>query len=83
MQFNPIELVLGLFVAAVALAYLARRIGVAYPILLVLGGLVMGFLPGLPSIELEPDVVFLLLLPPILFGAAYSRPPLRRLRVPC
>ena len=74
MQFNPIELVLGLFVAAVALAYLARRIGVAYPILLVLGGLVLGFLPGLPSIELEPDVVFLLLLPPILFGAAYSTP---------
>ncbi len=74
MEISPIELVLGLFVVAVALAYLARGIGVAYPILLVLGGLALGFLPGLPSIELDPDIVFLLLLPPILFGAAYSTP---------
>ena len=73
-EFGPIELVLGLFVVIVALAYLARRVGVAYPILLVLGGLVLGYAPGLPKIELEPDVVFLLLLPPILFGAAYSTP---------
>ena len=73
-EFGPIELVLGLFVVIVALAYLARRVGVAYPILLVLGGLVLGYAPGVPQIELEPDVVFLLLLPPILFGAAYSTP---------
>jgi monovalent cation/hydrogen antiporter len=74
MDMSPIELVLGLFVVAVVLAYVARRIGVAYPILLVLGGLVLGFLPGAPKIELEPDLVFLLLLPPILFGAGYSTP---------
>ncbi len=73
-EFGPIELVLGLFVVIVALAYLARRVGVAYPILLVAGGLVLGYIPGIPTIELEPDVVFLLLLPPILFGAAYSTP---------
>ena len=46
MDISPIELVLGLFVVAVFLAYVARRIGVAYPILLVLGGLVLGFVPG-------------------------------------
>ena len=74
MELSPIELVLGLLVVAVALGYVARRIGVAYPILLLLGGLVLGYLPGLPSIELEPDLVFLLLLPPILFGAGYSTP---------
>ncbi len=79
MVVSPIELVLGLFVVAVGLAYVARWIGVAYPILLVLGGLALGvleiaFLPGMPTIELEPDVVFLLLLPPILFGAGYSTP---------
>jgi CPA1 family monovalent cation:H+ antiporter len=74
MEISPIELVLGLFVVAVALAYLARRIGVAYPILLVLGGLVLGFVPGVPPIILDPNVVFLLLLPPILFGAGYSTP---------
>jgi len=74
MEISPIELVLGLLVVAVALGYVARRIGVAYPILLLLGGLVIGFVPGLPEIELEPDLVFLLLLPPILFGAGYSTP---------
>ncbi|MFL5669567.1 MAG: Na+/H+ antiporter [Chloroflexota bacterium] len=77
MVISPIELVLGLFVVAVALAYLARRIAVAYPILLVLGGLVLGafgFYLGFPSIILDPDVIFLLLLPPILFGAGFSTP---------
>jgi Na+/H+ antiporter len=71
---DPIQLGLGLFVVAVALAFIARRIGVAYPILLVVGGLVLGFVPGVPPITLAPDLVFLLLLPPILFGAGYSTP---------
>jgi CPA1 family monovalent cation:H+ antiporter len=59
MELSPIELVLGLLCVAVALGYVARRIGVAYPILLLLGGLVLGYLPGLPPIELDPDLVFL------------------------
>ena len=68
---GAIEAVLLLFLAATALAIVARRIGIPYPILLVLGGLALGFVPGLPRIELEPDIVFLLFLPPILFGAGY------------
>src|SRR3954470_14136752 len=71
---DPIQLVIGLFVVAVALAFIARRIGVAYPILLVIGGLVLAFVPGAPPITLPPALVFLLLLPPILFGAGYSTP---------
>ena len=66
-----IEAVLILLLAATALALLARRIGIPYPILLVLGGLALGFVPGMPTIELEPELVFLLFLPPILFGAGY------------
>jgi CPA1 family monovalent cation:H+ antiporter len=68
---GAIEVVLLLLLAATALAILARRIGIPYPILLVLGGLALGFVPGLPRVELEPDLVFLLFLPPILFGAGY------------
>ena len=48
-----LEAVLVLLVAVVALATLANRIGVAYPILLVLGGLVLGFVEFLPRVELD------------------------------
>src|SRR6478609_10915001 len=75
---TAIELVLLLLVVALGLAYLARRIGIAYPIALVLGGLVLGFVltrvRDVRPIELPPEVVFLLFLPPILFGAGYDTP---------
>jgi monovalent cation/hydrogen antiporter len=44
---------------------------VPYPIWLVLGGLLLGFLPGLPDVELDPDLVFLIALPPLLYSAAF------------
>jgi monovalent cation/hydrogen antiporter len=69
-----IEAILVLLAGVAALATLASRVKVPYPILLVLGGLVLGFVsvlvPGLPRIELEPDVVFLLFLPPLLYVSA-------------
>jgi CPA1 family monovalent cation:H+ antiporter len=68
---GAIELVFLLLVLATALAVAARRLGIPYPILLVLGGLLVGLVPGLPPVQLAPDVVFLLFLPPILFGAGY------------
>jgi monovalent cation/hydrogen antiporter len=77
---GPIELVMLLLVAATGLAYVARRIGIAYPILLVIGGLAMGgvlyaLAPDLLArVHLEPDLVFLLFLPPILFGSGFSTP---------
>jgi CPA1 family monovalent cation:H+ antiporter len=66
---NPIEIILGLFAAVAALAYLATRLRVPYPIFLVLGGLALGFWPHLPRVALAPDVVFLVFLPPILYYA--------------
>ncbi len=59
---------------AIGLSYLARRLRIAEPILLLIGGFALSFVPDLPAIELEPDVVFLLFLPPILFSAAYFTP---------
>jgi CPA1 family monovalent cation:H+ antiporter len=73
-EFGPVELVFLLLVVGTALSFLARRIRVAEPILLLLGGVALGFIPGLPPIELEPDLVFVLFLPPILFAAAYFTP---------
>ena len=68
---KTIAIVLVLLIAATILAVVARRLAIPYPVLLVLGGLALGFIPGLPAVALEPDVVFLLFLPPILFGAGY------------
>jgi Na+/H+ antiporter len=66
---HVIELVLSLFVAVAALAYFASRLRVPYPIFLVIGGLALGFIPNLPRVTLDPDVVFVLFLPPILYHA--------------
>jgi NhaP-type Na+/H+ or K+/H+ antiporter len=65
-----IEAILILLVAVAALATLANKIKVPYPGLLVLGGLVLGFVPGLPRVELHPEVVFLLFLPPLIYVSA-------------
>jgi Na+/H+ antiporter len=63
--------VLVLLVGVAGLAVLARILRVPYPITLVLGGVVIGFVPGAPEIELEPDLVLLIFLPPLLYGAAF------------
>ena len=69
---HGVELVLiSLLVAVSVLAAASRAIGVPYPILLVLGGLVMGFVPGLPDVELDPDLVLVIFLPPLLYSAAF------------
>ena len=68
------ELVLGLFIAVAALVTIARRLEIAYPIFLVIGGLVLGLVPGVPRIHVEPDLIFVLVLPPLLYIAAYFTP---------
>jgi Na+/H+ antiporter len=65
-----IEIILGLLVVVAVLATLAARLAVPYPILLVLGGSALGFVPGLPPVELDPELVFLLFLPPLLYVSA-------------
>ncbi len=80
-----IELILfGLLAAVAALTFAARVLGIPYPILLVLGGCGLGFVPGVPHVELEPDLVLLIFLPPLLFNAAYfaSLRDLRRIARP-
>jgi CPA1 family monovalent cation:H+ antiporter len=73
-HFTNVELILLLLVVTTLLAVLAQRLKVAYPIVLVLGGLVLGLVPGLPRVELDPDLVFKLFLPPLLFSAAFFMP---------
>jgi CPA1 family monovalent cation:H+ antiporter len=63
-----IVLLLLLFVAA--FSALARRFKTPYPIVLVIAGLIIGFVPGIPRITLEPDMIFLVVLPPLLYAAA-------------
>ena len=73
------EVVLALLIAVATLVTIARRLGIAYPILLVIGGLLVGLVPGVPRIRIDPDLIFVLVLPPLLYVAAFFTP-LRRLR---
>jgi CPA1 family monovalent cation:H+ antiporter len=68
------ELLLALLIAVAALVTVARGVGIAYPIFLVIGGLLLGFVPGVPQLEMEPDLIFLIVLPPLLYIAAYFTP---------
>src|ERR1700761_3690017 len=54
------------------LTTLSRRFETPYPIVLVVGGLLLSFIPNLPQISLNPNIVFLVLLPPLLFAAAFN-----------
>src|SRR5262249_43525146 len=73
------QLVLALLIAVAALVTIARRLRIAYPILLVIGGLLLGLIPGVPRVDVDPDLIFLLVLPPIVYIAAFFTP-LRSLR---
>ena len=57
--------------AAFILILLARRLKIAYPIFLVLAGLIISIIPGMPVINIEPELIFLIFLPPLLYEAAW------------
>ncbi len=60
-----------LLLAVAGLAAVAKALRVPYPIPLVVGGIGLGLVPGMPSIELDPDLVLLLFLPSLLYSAAF------------
>ncbi|HTD36241.1 MAG TPA: Na+/H+ antiporter [Candidatus Limnocylindrales bacterium] len=71
---SRVELFVALLLAAIPLVGIARRWNVPSPIVLVLGGLVLGFVPGLPQIVLDPDLVLLIFLPPLLYWESITAP---------
>jgi Na+/H+ antiporter len=69
---GQVELILiSLLVAVAVLGAAARAINIPYPIVLVIGGLVLGFVPGLPEVQLDPELVLVVFLPPLLYSAAF------------
>ena len=62
---------LALLVAVAGMLALAPALRIPYPILLVLGGLAIGLVPGMPTVELRPELIFFGVLPPLLYGAAF------------
>jgi len=65
-----LQIVLFLLLCAVALGWVARHFRFPYPIALVIGGGVLGFIPHLPQLEFDPQFILVLVLPPILYQAA-------------
>ncbi|GIL24336.1 MAG: Na+/H+ antiporter [Bacteroidota bacterium] len=66
------SLFLASIIAIVFLVMLANKIKVAYPILLVVAGLLISFVPGVPMLHIEPDLIFIIFLPPLLYEAAWA-----------
>jgi CPA1 family monovalent cation:H+ antiporter len=64
-------LILALCVGIPALSVVARLFDIPYPIVLVLGALALGLLPGVPEVELDPDLVLVIFLPPLLYVSAF------------
>src|SRR5258705_13003079 len=64
------EIFVGLLIAVAVLALVARRLTIPYPILFLVGGLLIGLIPKLPKVRLDPELIFLFVLPPLLFPAA-------------
>ena len=72
---GDIEFLIAVLFAAAVLVRLADLVSIPYPIALVAGGVAIGFVPGLPDVELAPEAVFLVFLPPLLHAAAVNASP--------
>lgn len=71
MLHQNLLLVLALIFGMALLYMLGQKLRVSYPIFLVLGGLAIGLIPGMPRLSLQPEIVFLIFLPPLLYEAAW------------
>lgn len=65
-------IVIFIMAVMIILSALSDKIKLPYPVLLISAGIALGFIPGLPQIELNPEIVFLLFLPPLLYDAAFN-----------
>ncbi len=63
---------LSLIIAIVLLIMIANKIKVAYPVLLVIAGLLISFIPDIPMIKIDPELIFIIFLPPLLYEAAWT-----------
>lgn len=68
---HDLLLVIGLLFAVSLLTLLSPKLRIAYPILLVIGGLLIAFIPGIPHVRVDPELIFLIFLPPLLYEAAW------------
>ncbi|HEV8082630.1 MAG TPA: Na+/H+ antiporter [Chitinophagaceae bacterium] len=69
---EQLPFMLALVAAIVLIEMLANKLRIAYPVLLVVAGLLIGFIPGLPKVQVNPNMIFFIFLPPLLFEAAWS-----------
>ncbi len=72
---RELETIIGLLLAAVLLAAAARRLGAPYPVFLALGGALLAFVPGAPSLTVPPELALALFVAPVLLDAAYDASP--------
>ncbi|WP_312553119.1 Na+/H+ antiporter [Empedobacter brevis] len=63
---------LALVLVIIGAIMLANKLKIAYPILLVVAGLLISFIPGIPAIKIEPELIFIIFLPPLLYEAAFA-----------
>jgi len=71
-MLDHFPLCLALLLAIVLLIMAANKLRVAYPVLLVLAGLALSFVPGIPMVTIDPEVIFVVFLPPLLYEAAWA-----------
>ena len=69
---DSLLLSLGLILIILMMVMLGEKLKISYPIFLVIAGLAISFIPALPSLAIDPDLIFLIFLPPLLYEAAWN-----------